>query len=114
MKKKLILLFFVAFAVRAVFCLSYNISELYPDVIGYHMYAFNLIDNGYYSPSQSPVEDTFFREPVGPYILKISYQIASFFGVDISPISNYSMIVERFFTSKFTANSQLFFCSLFI
>lgn len=90
MKKNLFLIFGVAFAVRAFFCLSYNIDELYPDVIGYHMYAFNLIDNGYYSPLPSPVGDTFFREPVGPYILKIAYQIASFFGVDISPISNYS------------------------
>lgn len=91
MKKKLILLFLIAFAVRAVFCLSYNIAELYPDVLGYHMYAFNLIDNGYYSPFQSPEEDTFFREPAVPYILKASYQLASFFGVNICPISNYSM-----------------------
>ncbi|MBB4044033.1 glycosyltransferase family 39 protein [Bacteroides reticulotermitis] len=91
MKKKLILLFLVAFAIRSVFCLSYNISELYPDVIGYHMYAFNLIDNGHYSPLHSPTEDTFFREPAGPYILKTAYQIASFFDVDISPICNYSM-----------------------
>lgn len=91
MKKKLILLFLIAFAVRAVFCLSYNIAELYPDVLGYHMYAFNLIDNGYYSPFQSPEEDTFFREPAVPYILKACYQLASFFGVNICPISNYSM-----------------------
>jgi len=91
MKKKLFLLFWVAFAVRAIFCLSYDINELYPDVIGYHMYAFNLIDNGHYSPLHSPLEDTFFREPAGSYILKTAYQVASFFGVDISPISNYSM-----------------------
>lgn len=91
MKKKLLVLFWLAFSVRAIFCLSYDVNELYPDVIGYHMYAFNLIDNGHYSPLHSPTEDTFFREPAGPYILKIAYQIASFFGVDISPISNYSM-----------------------
>lgn len=91
MKKKLILIFWVAFAVRAVFCLTYNIDELYPDAMGYHMYAYNMIDNGFYSPDQLPTEDSFFREPAGPYVLKIAYQIASFFGVDISPISDYSM-----------------------
>lgn len=91
MRKKLFLLFWLAFVVRAVFCLSYDINELYPDVIGYHMYAFNLIDNGHYSHLHSPTEDTFFRELAGPFILKTAYQIASFFGVDVSPISNYSM-----------------------
>lgn len=91
MKKKLILLFLGALVVRGIFCLSYNINELYPDVTAYHAYALNLIDNGYFSPLQSPTEDTFFREPVGSYLLKAAYQIASFFGINASPISGYSM-----------------------
>ena len=91
MKKKLGLLFLTAFVVRAIFCLSYNINELYPDAAGYHMYAVNLINNGYFSPLESPTEDVFFREPATVYILKAAYQVASFFGVDVLPISDYSI-----------------------
>lgn len=91
MMKKLILLFLAAFFVRVIFCLSYDINELYPDVTAYHTYALNLIENGYFSPLQSPTEDSFFREPVGPYILKAAYQIASFFSINASPIFGYSM-----------------------
>lgn len=78
MKKKLGLLFLTAFVVRAIFCLSYNINELYPDAAGYHMYAVNLINNGCFSPLESPTEDVFFREPATVYILKAAYQVASF------------------------------------
>lgn len=91
MKKKLGLLFLTAFVVRAIFCLSYNINELYPDAAGYHMYAVNLINNGYFSPLESPTEDVFFREPATVYILKAAYQVASIFGVDVLPISDYSI-----------------------
>ena len=70
MKKTLGLFLLTAFVVRAFFCLSYNINELYPDAAGYHMYAVNLINNGYFSPLESPTEDVFFREPATVYILK--------------------------------------------
>ena len=91
MKKKLGLLFLTAFVVRAIFCLSYNINELYPDAAGYHMYAVNLINNGCFSPLESPTEDVFFREPATVYILKAAYQVASFFGVDVFPIAYFSI-----------------------
>lgn len=91
MKKKLILLFLLACVVRIVFCLSYDVYELYPDVKGYHMYAVNLIENGHYSYLQSPTADLFFREPAGIYVLKMAYQIASVFGIEASPILGYSM-----------------------
>lgn len=91
MRKELILLFLSACFVRIIFCISYDVYELYPDVKGYHMYAVNLMENGYYSYLPSPTDDLFFREPAGIYVLKMAYQIASAFGVEASPILNYSM-----------------------
>ena len=83
---KIFLIIILLSSLTGILIIESNEYKFFPDSVGYHNMAINILENGEHS--------NFFREPGYPYFLAVSYKLFSLFGGKPSLINENEYIVE--------------------